>query len=185
MREIWKPIKNYEGLYEVSNLGRVRSLDRIQFIKRKNGTEMQRPQKGKVLKPVFDGRGLYQQVCLSKQGGGNKRYLVHRLVAIAFIPNPDNFAEVNHKDECKINNCVDNLEWCDHKYNSNYGTRKGSTRGSKNPQSKFTEEMIRDIKKNYIAYDENFGAKAFQRKYGISLSHVCSIVKGRRWAHIE
>ena len=185
MQEIWKPVKNYECLYEVSNLGRVRSLDRIQFIKKKNGIEMQRPQKGKVLKPIFDGRGLYQQVTLSKQGEGGKRHLIHRLVAIAFIPNPDNLPEVNHKDECKTNNCVDNLEWCDHKYNNNYGSKRFQTRGAKNPQNKFTEEMIRDIKQNYIPYDKNFGAKAFQEKYGISLTHVCAIAKGRRWGYLE
>ena len=106
MQEIWKDISGFEGVYEISSYGRVRSV-----------------KSGRILSTSKCGgcRG-YISVCLSKNG---KRYgkLVHRLVAEAFIENTDNLPEVNHKDEDKSNNRVDNLEFCDHKYNMNYGTR--------------------------------------------------------------
>lgn len=109
MEEIWKPI-GYEG-YEVSNLGRVKSYkyDKIN---------------GKIMKPYKNTKG-YLQIDLQLDGRKreNRVHLsVHRLVAIAFIPNPDNLPQVNHKDENKTNNCVDNLEWCTNDYNAHYGT---------------------------------------------------------------
>ena len=104
--EIWCPIKGYESMYEVSDKGRVRSL--------KFGKE-------RILKPRRDKDG-YIQVDLYKNGY-HKTCKVHRLVAQTFIPNPDNLSEVNHKDENKENNFVQNLEWCNQKYNINYGTR--------------------------------------------------------------
>ena len=107
--EIWKDIKDYEGLYQVSNWGRVKSLNY-------NHTG-----KSKLLKPYDDTRG-YLQVKLSKNRK-SKNCLVHRLVATAFLENPENKPEINHIDEDKTNNRVDNLEWCEHKYNTNYGTR--------------------------------------------------------------
>lgn len=111
--EIWKPIKDYEGLYQVSNLGRVKSLERIDSLGHKR--------KEKIFKPRKDKYG-YLRVSLWKDGKG-KMVSIHRLVAIHFIPNPDNLPEVNHKDENKENNTLSNLEWCDRKYNNNYGTR--------------------------------------------------------------
>ena len=109
MEEIWKPI-GYEG-YEVSNLGRVKSYkyDKIN---------------GKIMKPYKNTKG-YLQIDLQLDGRKreNRVHLsVHRLVAISFIPNPDNLPQVNHKDEDKTNNCVDNLEWCTNDYNAHYGT---------------------------------------------------------------
>lgn len=108
MVEIWKDINDYKGRYQVSNFGRVRSLS----VKSKT-----KYFKGDVLVQMQDSMG-YACVNLSR-----KIHKVHRLVAQAFIPNPDNLPCVNHKDENKTNNAVDNLEWCDHKYNNNYGTR--------------------------------------------------------------
>ena len=107
--EEWRDIIGYEGKYQVSNLGRVKSLKNT----RGNYRE-------KILKPGKDAKG-YKQVSLYKNGKG-KMYKIHRLVAIAFIPNPNNYPMINHKDEDKTNNCVDNLEWCTNKYNMNYGT---------------------------------------------------------------
>ena len=104
--EIWCPIKEYESLYEVSDKGRVKSL---------------KFDKERILKPGKLQNG-YLQVCLCKNGEKNN-CMIHRLVAQAFIPNHQNLPEVNHKDEDKTNNSVLNLEWCDQKYNSNYGTR--------------------------------------------------------------
>ena len=110
MIEEWKPIEGYEGRYEVSNTGKVRSLNY-------GGT------KGKVkeLAPQDNGRG-YLAVWLWDADGRNHHY-VHRLVAKSFIPNPQNFLEVNHLDEDKSNNQASNLEWCTSKHNVNYGSR--------------------------------------------------------------
>lgn len=110
-KEYWKPIFNYEGLYEVSNLGRVRSL---------NYSHTGKPQ---VLKTGYCGRNrAYKSVILYKEGKRETK-TIHRLVAQAFIPNSLNLPEVNHKDENTLNNCAENLEWCDKPYNMNYGTR--------------------------------------------------------------
>lgn len=111
MKEEWRQIQGYEGLYEVSNLGRVKSLERYD--------KMGRLIKEKTLNPRKHKKG-YLYVGLSKDGI-QKKYSIHRLVAIAFIPNPNNLPQVNHKDENKENNCLDNLEWCTNEYNCNYG----------------------------------------------------------------
>ena len=110
--EIWRPIEGYEGLYEVSNTGLIRSLDR--FVGNRNRI------KGKILSIKIEKNG-YCSVALSKYGK-MKRYLVHRLVAQEFIPNTEGLPQVNHKDEDKTNNRVENLEWCDNYYNLMYGT---------------------------------------------------------------
>lgn len=104
--EVWKDVAGYEGMYQVSNFGRVKRL--------KNGKE-------KMLKPLSNGRN-YLKVGLFKNKI-YKKFYVHRLVAEAFIPNPGNLLQVNHIDENKVNNHVDNLEWCTAKYNVNFGTR--------------------------------------------------------------
>jgi hypothetical protein len=99
----WKPVFGYEGLYEVSNIGEIRHT------------------KGNIKKPTIkkDKHTNYKQVSLWKDGK-NKSFLVHRLVAQAFIPNPNNYPIINHKDEDGTNNCVVNLEWCNHSYNTKY-----------------------------------------------------------------
>lgn len=103
--EIWKEIKNYEGRYWVSNLGRIKNS------------------KGQILKQTLTADNMYHnryyKIALWKNNSG-KNFRVNRLVAEAFIPNPDKLPYVNHKDGNKFNNCADNLEWCTPKYNSNY-----------------------------------------------------------------
>lgn len=108
--EEWRNIKGYEGDYQVSSYGRIKSL--------KWGNE-------KNLKNQKHYKG-YEFVTLLKNGKSHK-YKVHRLVAQAFIPNPNNYPQVNHKDENKANNKVENLEWCTNKYNANYGTKNKRT----------------------------------------------------------
>lgn len=117
MEEIWKEIQDYPG-YKVSNLGRVVNKH------------------GRIMKPN-NIRG-YELILLTKDKKQYNRF-VHRLVALAFIPNPDNLPYINHKDECKNNNCVDNLEWCDAKYNINYGTGKSRSAASRKGR-KLSEE---------------------------------------------
>lgn len=97
--EEWKDIKGYEGLYIISNKGRI----------------------AKVLHPKINKDGYCEQGLVKNKVKKGKR--IHRLVAETFIPNPDNLSEVNHIDENKLNNEVNNLEWCTHKYNTNHGTR--------------------------------------------------------------
>lgn len=122
MEEIWRPVVGYEGYYEVSNLGRVRSLERKQT-KIWRGVEVEYIIKKKILKQSDDGRG-YLRVSLHKDKKSTT-FGVHQIVAMAFVPNPhvDKWLYVNHKDENKSNNRANNLEWCDMKYNANYGTR--------------------------------------------------------------
>lgn len=117
MKEIWKAVEGYEDYYEVSSYGNVRSLDRI--VVYSDGRK--RLHKGSMLKPDKNEDG-YLRIRISKSDKV-KAVLIHRLIAQAFIPNPSNLPEVNHKDENKTNNCVDNLEWCTRLYNINYGTR--------------------------------------------------------------
>ena len=106
--EIWKDIKGYEGLYQISNYGNVKSLN------------YKRTGKERLMKPALQTNGYFFVWLCNKQ---NKCFFIHRLVADAFIPNPDNLPCVNHKDEDKTNNHVNNLEWCTNKYNNEYGTR--------------------------------------------------------------
>lgn len=113
--EIWKPVVGYEGHYEVSNLGRVRSVDKEVFVK--NNCKAIKKGKVRSLKTTKYG---YKEVNLSK-GNEAKSKRVNRLVAEAFLPNPDNLPCVNHKNEDKLDNRVENLEWCDVRYNTIYG----------------------------------------------------------------
>lgn len=134
MKEVWKDIKGYEGLYQVSNLGRVKSLDRK--VKNRNSYSIRKGRiiklKLKVRKAKYNREDVY--VVLSSESL-QKKFSVARLVSIAFLPNPENLPQVNHKDENTKNNFVyvsddgtvdpdkSNLEWCSCGYNINYGTR--------------------------------------------------------------
>lgn len=121
--EIWKDIEDYEGWYQVSNTGRVRSLNRV--VQRADGISS--TLKGRVLKPSSNKCG-YLVVFLCKDGKRTTK-TTHRLVAQAFIPNPEGLPQVNHKNEVKTDNRVENLEWCDAAYNLAYGTAR--TRSAK------------------------------------------------------
>lgn len=117
MKEIWKDIDGYCGYYQVSNNGRVKSLQRaIAF------PGYEKIIKESIMTPKENGRG-YLQVNLYVNKKSDWQ-LIHRLVAKAFVPNPNNFPQVNHKDEDRGNNCAENLEWCTNKYNNNYGLHK-------------------------------------------------------------
>lgn len=112
MEEIWKDIPNYEGLYQVSNYGRIKSLFRFNgfYNTKESILHLQKDKKG------------YLRVQLRKEKKV-KNFSVHRLVAVAFIPNPYKLPQINHKNEIKTDNRVENLEWCNAYYNMNYGTR--------------------------------------------------------------
>lgn len=125
MKDIWKPVVGFEGKYEVSNLGRVRSIDHEVSCVR-DGIHMKYVRKGTILTPQPRRHG-YLSVWLYGNGGvsgrSGKQYSVHRIVAEAFLPNPSGCEEVNHINEDKTDNRVCNLEWCTHRENSNRGTR--------------------------------------------------------------
>lgn len=160
MEEIWKDIKGYEGLYEVSNLGRVRSL-------RDNHGQA----RIRVLQQCKSSRG-YLHLILCKNHK-LKHYSVHRLVAEAFLPNPDGLPQINHIDECKTNNRVDNLEWCDAKYNINYGSgrqRRVETQGKRVYQYAKSGAFVR----SYASIHEA------ERQTGIHNGNISACCLGKR-----
>ena len=130
--EIWKDIEGFEGLYQVSNLGRVRSLGRTIMRGTRYGTIAPYTIKPRVLMPKIC-QGGYYQVGLFPMEGKATPAKVHRLVAKAFVPNPDNLPEINHKNEDKSDNRAENLEWVTHIDNCRYGTRnqRGGEKKSK------------------------------------------------------
>lgn len=164
MKELWKPIAGYEGLYQVSNHGNVRSLFRYK----------------KTLKPWAIGTG-YLMVYLSK-GKSRRAFLVHRLVANAFIPNPENKPQVNHLDENRANNNVSNLEWCTCRENHNHGSHneKISKANRNHPQkSKPVEQCTPNGE--FICFYPSIAEAA--RKTGMNNSEICSCCQGKRKTH--
>ena len=163
--EIWKDIEGYEGLYQVNNLGRVKRYY-------KNSKE-------KILKP-FSNRDGYLNVKLYKEGK-SKQSKVHRLVAQAFILNPEDKPEVNHKDEDKTNNKVENLEWMTRRENINYGTHNEKV--AKSLQNhKQTSKPIYGI--NVKTNEEiEFPSTMEAQRNGFDHSHIVDCLKGRRKSH--
>ena len=151
MQEIWKDVVGYEGLYQVSNLGRVKSLDRA--IKYSNGKICKYKEEIRAL--TKDGRG-YLRVLVSKNRK-HRNLRVHRLVAQAFIPNPRNLSQVNHKDEDKTNNCVDNLEWCSCQYNVDYSLSKKVCQYDTNGNLLRIWKSIIEASRNLQIPDTNIG----------------------------
>lgn len=143
--EIWKDIKGYENMYQVSNTGRVRSLDRT--IIRSDGKSYKK--KGKECRYQENGDG-YLLVKLSKNGV-SKYMPVHRLVATTFIPTDDSKKEINHIDCNRKNNNVENLEWLTHRDNVRHSAKKGhySRKGTKNSRAKYTEEEVTLMRELY------------------------------------
>lgn len=163
MEEIWKDIKGYEGLYQVSSFGRVKSLERVDRIGRKKH--------GKFLKEHINSGG-YFNVALYSKYSVKKYLLIHRLVAQAFIPNPNDYPQVNHIDENKINNNVDNLEWCTSEYNLGFKNRRKKA-------SKSTKKPIISISPNGIFRWET-SATDFSKRTGIDIRNVNAVLKRKR-----
>lgn len=175
MKEIWKPIEGYEGLYEVSNLGRVRSLDR--YVKRvtKRGVVNQF-HAGRVLSPKKTKVGYLEVQLFNNQSKG-KMWRVHRLVAETFMPCDDSTLEVNHIDENKLNNEVDNLEWCNRKYNTNYGTRNQKIGIANTYRSKISSK---DIEKMKFLRDNGVRVQEIAQMFDISTNYTYDILSGRK-----
>lgn len=167
--EIWKDIPGYEGLYRVSSLGRVRSLD--MFVRTKGGG--QTIHRGKILIPVVNKDG-YHIVSLCKNGT-KKGVRVHRIVAIVFIPNPLGYKIVNHKDRDPANNEVPNLEWCDTAYNVTYdGARERSSKTRYKNKKGFKNVAQYDMVGNLISvYDSVASASRETGCYQGAISNNC------------
>lgn len=173
MNETWKDVASYEGLYQVSDLGHVRSL---------------RHEKALILKPGSSGKG-YLNVRLCRDGKVKALY-IHRLVAEAFIPNPLNLPQVNHKDEDKTNNAVNNLEWCTAEYNLTYGTRQTRTTKPKEritkPKERTTPKLKGGYAKAVLQYDKSgnlvkewSSAVEVQRQTGFPQSSISKCCRGK------
>lgn len=174
--EIWLPIKGYEGLYEISNRGRVKALSR-----RVDSGKCHREWKEHLSAYGTDAKG-YFRVALSKNGKSETRK-VHRLVAEAFLPNPKNLPQVNHKDGNKQNNAVENLEWCDGSENLHHAYLIGlkKVNGEHNPSAKLSCEDVLFIRKNYVPRDSEFGATALGKRFGVHRKTIGRIVSGSHW----
>jgi hypothetical protein len=175
--EEWRDIEGYEGLYQVSNEGRVKSLDRVIDAYNYNANKnISYVKKGRILKQGLDKDG-YSLVNLCRNSEDHKTCKVHRLVAKAFIPNPNNYLEINHKDECKTNNVVENLEWCDHSYNNTYldkNVRGGLTR-IKNGNTKKVYQLTLDGKLINVFKS----SREAERISDYNHSSICNCINGR------
>lgn len=169
--EIWKPVPGYEGYYEVSNAGRVRSTYRYK----------------RTLKPMISNTG-YERVDLFKNGS-RKQFSVHRLVAMAFIANPESKPFVNHKDETRTNNNADNLEWVTHVENCNYGTAiarrtmhcdYSNRKIDRRHQIEVVSKPIAQYTKDGKLVQKWSSAAECCRKNGWTISHVRRAAKGER-----
>ena len=173
MKEIWRDIKGYENLYQISNLGRIKTKQ-----KKVNNRFKDIIREEKIIKLSLNRNGYYI-VHLWKDGKSINK-TVHRLVANAFIPNENKLPLINHKDENKKNNCVDNLEWCTYKYNSNYGERNKKL--SKIMKTKNCKKIIAyDYKTNEI-YNEYPSISECARELNISKSDISHILNNNHYA---
>ena len=168
--EIWEDINGYEGLYQVSNLGNIKSFKRYKD--------------GKLLSPKTDKDG-YKEVGLRDSFGKRKFFRIHRIVALEFIPNPDECDFVNHKDSNPGNNNVDNIEWCTMSYNNKYRfSDKGnaSHKGEKHPGTKLDDDTVIQIYK--LGHSGKYTEPEVAKKFNTTRSVVNKIRLGVTWKHI-
>lgn len=167
--EEWRDVKGYEGLYQVSNLGRARSFHN---------------QYGRVLKPIRTTDG-YSQVTLSKNGK-LKATRLHILVAQAFIPNPENKPQVNHIDGNRANCHVDNLEWATSKENIQHAYKIGLAKsGPDHKSSLLTAEQVRYIRRVYKKGDPEFGMTALGRKFGVHIGVIYGVIHRKTYKNVD
>lgn len=177
MKEVWKEVIGYETLYAVSNLGRIKA-----FAKHIDSGKCHRSWDEHILKCASDQRG-YLKTNLAKDGV-NRTVKVHRIVAQAFIPNPDNLPEVNHKDGNKQNNSVENLEWSDRLSNQRHAVKSGLWKphyGESNGSSKLTKDDVEFIRNNYIPRNSDYGANALAKQFGVHRKTIGRIASYKNW----
>lgn len=190
--EIWKDIEGYENMYQVSNKGRVRSLDRLDV--RSDGSRgSNRRLRGAPLKLSVNKGGYY--IASLYKNRKKKTASVHRLVAITFIDNPDNKRTVNHINGIKTDNNSKNLEWATHKENSQHGwdtglitpshnNINGNAQGEKHHGAKLTVKDVRFILDNVRKNGGTMSQRELGRHFGVSQSAVYHIVKRNTWRHV-
>lgn len=174
--EYWKNIKGFENVYQISSLGRVKSLARK--VMRSNGVSMNI--KERILKTCLTSTG-YEHAVL-QNGLKTKHFAVHRLVALAFIPNPENKEQVNHKDGVKTNNTVSNLEWATRSENEKHAHRIGlkNWSGENASRAKLKEKQVLQIRQNEL----NLSQRKLAEKYNVSRSTIRSILNRKNWQHL-
>lgn len=174
MEEIWKDVHGYEGYYQVSNFGRIRSLDRDVVHRKTGGIKLMN---GRFIKSSVKKNG-YMNIILSKEGV-TKNHHPHRLVAQSFIPNPENKPHVNHKDGNKTNNYVENLEWVTRSENMIHASKTGLAKSGENHyKSKLTIDQIREI---LFSTEKPI---VLCRKLNIGYRHFREIKTERKWKNI-
>lgn len=176
---MFKDIEGYEGLYAVDENGSVWSYEKECPIGIHGGIVKRG---GHMIKPNCTKRTSHQRVMLTKNGK-RKQHFVHRLVALAFIPNPDNLPMINHKDCDPTNNHVNNLEWCTAKQNSIHAYQNGrwtppNQSGENNSNSKLTEKDVAQIKS---MFSEIKNCSEIARRFGVNPKTVNMIINGKRW----
>lgn len=166
--ENWRVIKNHNALYQVSNFGRVKSFQ---------------CKKPKILKPKLSSQG-YLYFTLS-QNGVTRNWFAHRLIAAAFLENSENKLEVNHKDGCKLNNHVSNLEWVTRSENTQHAARTGLVRSGENhARAKLTNAQAIWCRDVYQFRNPEFGANALAEKIGVTPSTISCVVHGKTFKKI-
>ncbi|MED5492674.1 MAG: NUMOD4 domain-containing protein [Pseudomonadota bacterium] len=178
MQEIWKPISGYEGLYEVSNLGRVKSLGRMRVTK--GGGKSWLPERIKAASSQREG---YVSAHLYKNSKMSKRY-IHRLVAEAFLANPNSLPQVNHLDGDKANNAATNLEWCSASDNCRHAVDfeiYQTARGEQSAMAKLTEESVIEIRQMAAS---GWLHREIAEIFGVGRKAVTKIVNRQRWKHV-
>ena len=178
--EIWKDIKGYEGLYQISNLGNIRSLDIMINCKGAKNIDSHL-RKGRLLKQTIGTTGYYN-VNLSKNGK-TKYFRVHKLVADAFILNKNNYNCINHIDGNKLNNNINNLEWCDYSHNLKeayrIGLRENKYKGKYGKEAQFSKPLLQySLNGEFIKEWEN--ASQVNRELGYCAENIRSVCNGRR-----
>lgn len=172
----WKDIEGFEGLYQVSNYGDVRSLDRYV-----NGPHGDRLMKGRILKPISDGRGRIQ-IVLSKESIGY-RFKIHRLVATYFLENTLNLPEVNHIDGDPLNNKLENLEWVDRKSNVTHAVNNNLyPQGERHYKSRITDKDVLEIRKIYS--EGGITQESLAKTFNVSRGLIKDVVNHKSWKHV-
>jgi hypothetical protein len=174
MNETWKSIDGYKGIYEVSNLGNVRSIDRISY-------ENKYPRKlhGKTLSAGLSGQGYYSVILYKNKSHISIR--VHRLVAFAFLENKNGYAEVNHINGHKTDNRACNLEWCTREYNIKHAIKNGLFEGKKGENHPATKLTNNDI---FLIRKSKDSIKELSIKYNITKVSIRNIRNKKTWKHI-
>lgn len=181
--EIWKPVVGYEGLYEISNKGRLKGLSREYQVKCRWGSLVSKKMPEKLYKPYMTEQGYWATFLFNQ---GRKHVSIHRLVATAFCENPDNKPHVNHKDSNRLNNTTENLEFCTHQENMIHGYKYGNktiplTIGSNNGRALVSELVVIEIRK---LYKEGSRPLELQKKYNMTRGALEGIIYNKNWKHL-